>query len=333
MTNEFDQGDYVLVPKSKAKISRARKGLIGFMVVGAIAAISGAGTFASFSAETANEATFSSGRLLMANRVDGANECLSSDTSIDTNQEECAALFSDLSISDTPSDAVVEIENESDSAQQLQLYLDPAAATACEASNAAYPEGSACSTAQLVIRKADPITLLPIAGGNCVFPAASALCNSTSTLSDANFDTLGTAASLTNFVGAFGASYDTATNIGVPIPFDDDGDNDESTGTDTRDDATDADDEVAYVFEWRLPNHARCGYLDGDDGTGADSLVNDGVAGDSFIGDPAGLVPAGPGYIYNQTTKYADDGVGCNNPLMNSTLSLALRWRFEQTIA
>jgi predicted ribosomally synthesized peptide with SipW-like signal peptide len=45
-------GDYVPASPGRKKVSRARKSLIGLLLVGAIGAIAGGGTFASFTAST-----------------------------------------------------------------------------------------------------------------------------------------------------------------------------------------------------------------------------------------------------------------------------------------
>lgn len=99
--NQHD-GDYVLVHKSKAKISRARKAVMGLMVVGAIAALGGAGTFASFSASTTNDGVFRTGRLELSNSVNSGSACFSTevdgngnvnDANLDSNETPCDALF------------------------------------------------------------------------------------------------------------------------------------------------------------------------------------------------------------------------------------------------
>ena len=101
-----DHGDYVLVHKSKAKISRARKAVIGIMAIGAIAAIAGGGTFASFSASTTNDGVFRTGRVELSNSVNSGTACFSTevdgnstvnDANLDSNETDCDALFtSDL---------------------------------------------------------------------------------------------------------------------------------------------------------------------------------------------------------------------------------------------
>jgi hypothetical protein len=53
LEDQTNIGDYVAA-KPKRKLSRGRKALIGFMALGAFAATSGAGTFASFTASTDN---------------------------------------------------------------------------------------------------------------------------------------------------------------------------------------------------------------------------------------------------------------------------------------
>lgn len=99
--HDQDHGDYVLVHKSKAKISRARKAVIGIMAIGAIAAIAGGGTFASFSASTTNDGVFRTGRVELSNTVNSGDACFSTqtapagvnDANLDENETNCSALF------------------------------------------------------------------------------------------------------------------------------------------------------------------------------------------------------------------------------------------------
>lgn len=96
--------EYVLVPKRKMKITRARKLVIGFMSLGAVAAVAGAGTFASFTASTDNSSAFTTGTLKLSNKVASGNTCFSSnvdnsnspaaDANLDDNTTQCDALLS-----------------------------------------------------------------------------------------------------------------------------------------------------------------------------------------------------------------------------------------------
>lgn len=76
LNDQTEMGDYV-APKPRRRISRGRKALIGFMALGAFAATSGAGTFASFTAstdnggaeDTAGQNPFQTGRFELLNTV------------------------------------------------------------------------------------------------------------------------------------------------------------------------------------------------------------------------------------------------------------------------
>ncbi|MCU1377235.1 MAG: putative phage protein [Acidimicrobiales bacterium] len=132
---EQNPEDYVLVHKSKAKISRARKMVIGVMAIGAVAALANSGTFASFSASTTNDATFKTGTLILSNGVNAGTACFSSkasngganDLDLDANDTSCDALFgANLVPGATPYTAIVTVRNEGTSAGDLKVYA-PAA--------------------------------------------------------------------------------------------------------------------------------------------------------------------------------------------------------------
>jgi len=82
------------------KLSRKRKVLLSLGVVAAIGALAGAGTFATFTAQTTNHNnTFADGTLVLSNSVNGATACLSTgggNTDINDNGS-CDVAF-DLSV-------------------------------------------------------------------------------------------------------------------------------------------------------------------------------------------------------------------------------------------
>lgn len=125
MNTEHNPEDYVLVHKTKAKLSRARKMVIGVMAVGAVSALAGAGTFASFSASTTNDGVFRTGRLVLSNSVDNGNVCFSSgtaannvatgDATLDENDTNCSTLFSNDLRPGQAATANVAVSNDSNS--------------------------------------------------------------------------------------------------------------------------------------------------------------------------------------------------------------------------
>ena len=181
MNPEAPQGDYVLVPAKKAKISRARKGIIGMMVMGAVVALGGAGSFASFTAETTNDATFSTARLVLSSST-GSGTCFSAgqpgDTATqnaantDTNRNTgCDALFPNFVEPGNTSTAGLELSNENSTiAGALAVYTDGGCVDAIlEGPNAG--SDTLCDDIQFKIQRADA-TYTPQGAGDasCVYP-------------------------------------------------------------------------------------------------------------------------------------------------------------------
>jgi predicted ribosomally synthesized peptide with SipW-like signal peptide len=143
MSTETPNEDYVLVHKSKVRISRARKFVMGTMAIGAVAAITGAGTFASFSASTDNDATFNSGTLVLSNKVDSGQTCFSArsavegspgvtdDASLNVNDTDCDNLISTaLTPGGTPVTAHVTLRNEGNTNGTLKAFASEVCADA-----------------------------------------------------------------------------------------------------------------------------------------------------------------------------------------------------------
>jgi hypothetical protein len=175
-------GDYVLVHKSKAKISRARKFIIGTMMVGAVAAITGAGTFASFSASTSNDATFSTTRLALSNSVNGNTACTSpaakatgpgstgtQNTDVDTNDEECDTLFPDDLTPGDPQTATVDVSNTSN--DPADLYLFATAACKVDLADPAFDAGSYSFTDPGNLCDRVQLSIQDTTDGACVYGA------------------------------------------------------------------------------------------------------------------------------------------------------------------
>jgi predicted ribosomally synthesized peptide with SipW-like signal peptide len=134
--------EYVLVPKKTVRVSRARKFVIGAMALGAVAAVAGAGTFASFSASTTNSASFSTAKLVLTNKKEGASTtCFSGSTddqgttnqaaNLDTNANgSCTALFNNVQLKPGVTQVVgVEISNQSTGSLNSLLQLWPSTCT------------------------------------------------------------------------------------------------------------------------------------------------------------------------------------------------------------
>ena len=185
MDTETTQGDYVLVPARKAKISRARKGIIGTMVLGAVIAITGSGTFASFSATTANQADFRTGRIDLSNEVDTGQACFASGTGADNvadddaNTDEnandtCDALFDDNLRPGVAATAELTLTNDSTSDYngELTVFADTITFTNCVSALNEGAEiggtGNLCDGVEVIIQETD----LNFANPVCVWPAA-----------------------------------------------------------------------------------------------------------------------------------------------------------------
>jgi hypothetical protein len=105
------------------------------MMVGAVAAITGAGTFASFSASTTNDAAFSTARLALKNGttcitpagVDVGDGLGTASPDVNTNDEGCGALtFVGSTLPGSTATATVTIENAGDTDAALNVFADGA---------------------------------------------------------------------------------------------------------------------------------------------------------------------------------------------------------------
>jgi predicted ribosomally synthesized peptide with SipW-like signal peptide len=131
MSTETPNEDYVLVHKSKVRISRARKFVMGTMAIGAVAAITGAGTFASFSASTDNDATFQTATVILTNKTSTGNVCWSSnddnttpalDTNLDANGTTCDSLLTANLVPGTAYTTYLKLSNEGNATGDLKLF-------------------------------------------------------------------------------------------------------------------------------------------------------------------------------------------------------------------
>jgi hypothetical protein len=186
MTTTLDpqSEDYVLVPKRRAKLTRARKFTVIAMVVGAAVSVAGAGTFASFSASTTNDATFSTDTLIMSNN-DGTNTCFSAgdgagagqgtiDNSGVTNDGSCAVLFTaSENQTGTTYTKTITITNKGTSAHDIYLWRTGTCAST-DRVNAllASGNGDICANLRMTIERttANGQTLA------CLFPTNAGAC-------------------------------------------------------------------------------------------------------------------------------------------------------------
>lgn len=172
--DEHNSGDYVLVHKNKAKISRARKFIIGTMMVGAVAAIAGAGTFASFSASTTNEASFTTARMAITNNTNcvtpaGVAGTGVASADVDTNNKVCDALFPDPLTPGVLATKDVEIQNVGDVSGALKLYA--LANCGVTVNNASYDMGTATNLCDRV-----QVSFHNDTTNQCLYPVAVGAC-------------------------------------------------------------------------------------------------------------------------------------------------------------
>ncbi|MCU1484450.1 MAG: hypothetical protein JWN67_1196 [Actinomycetia bacterium] len=172
--NPEQNEDYVLVHKTKAKISRARKLVIGTMLVGAVAAIAGAGTFASFSASTTNNATFTTARMAISNNTTCVTPAGVAGTgvaspNVDANNATCAPLFPTPLKPGVLATKDVEIQNVGDVDGALKLYA--LANCAVTVNNSGFDMGTAqdlCDRVQVSFHNDTT--------NNCIYPVAVGAC-------------------------------------------------------------------------------------------------------------------------------------------------------------
>jgi hypothetical protein len=131
--SETEATQYLVVEPSR----RARKLSAGaWLAVAAIAAGGlGVGTYASFTASTTNDSNFSTGALILSNRVAAGTTCFSSDGGLDTNANAGCDKAFDLSVK-KPGDSgtqTLDLKNEGTiPGSKLRVY-----AASCSAANAA----------------------------------------------------------------------------------------------------------------------------------------------------------------------------------------------------
>jgi hypothetical protein len=169
-------------------VSKVKRLLVGVLVVGALTALIGAGTFATFDATTSNSSTFQSGTIILSNTVTPVTgtACLSTaaNSAISAgNTASCDALFASTlqKPGQTATGHLTLVNVGSLNASTLSLY----AASACSNSHAPdangdYGVGDLCSQLQLTVQEKTDNTFTTnaacvygtAAGAACTFDAA-----------------------------------------------------------------------------------------------------------------------------------------------------------------
>lgn len=191
-------GDYTAATTARRRISGLRKAMIVTMAAGATVALTGAGTFASFSASTTNDAAFSTDRMVLGNDTDDAEQCLSTqasiggsdDVNLDINDTDCDAIFGASLKPGVEYTEVIAIQNGGDYDGVLKLFgTAPCANSAAGAGTAGSyaaspPTGQGlCDRVDMYIQEVTTAAGdTPLAGSGCEFPFAAdgpALCDTT----------------------------------------------------------------------------------------------------------------------------------------------------------
>jgi predicted ribosomally synthesized peptide with SipW-like signal peptide len=138
------------------KLSLRRKVLLSLGVVAGIGALAGAGTFATFTAQTTNpDNTFKNGTLVLSNEVDGGTACLSTGGgTTDTNAFNCDTAF-DVTLAvpgDTDSADITLVNEGSVPASDLGVFSS-ACANANVATETYHGTGNPCSKIQITIQQ------------------------------------------------------------------------------------------------------------------------------------------------------------------------------------
>ena len=162
------------------KVGKTKRLLVGVLIIGALSALIGAGTFATFDATTTNSATFTSGTIVLSNTVNAGAACLSSGGAPiqggagTNNTNGCDPLFgaSNNKPGDTATANVTLAHTGNINASKLQLY----AAGACVSSaapdiNGNRGTGALCPQLQLTVKETlgDFATLT---GAGCIYGGA-----------------------------------------------------------------------------------------------------------------------------------------------------------------
>ena len=215
----------------ESRTRRVKPILVGMLILGAITAAVSGGTFATFNASTSNDATITSGTLLLGNTVNAGTECMSTDaggappsaTITAANTNACTALFN-TTLNPTQSGvANLTLKNEGN----LNAATSSLVATACvSVINPITVNGTAfsgdtvnaplCSILQLVVAEVTVSGGNTLTGAGCVYGLAGGLVPVTNCQYDVTKTVSGAAG--TTALGAFTAGTSRFFVVGVNFP-------------------------------------------------------------------------------------------------------------------
>jgi hypothetical protein len=159
------------------KLSFRRKVLLSLGVVAAIGAFAGAGTFATFTAQTTNGSSFASGTLVLSNKVGSGSACLSTGgLTTDSNVNgSCDAAFN-LSVK-APGDSgganLTLVNKGSLPASALKVFSSGGCTDADAAGENYHGTGSICGVIQVTIQKYTSNTFATPAASGCLYGGSS----------------------------------------------------------------------------------------------------------------------------------------------------------------
>ena len=215
----------------ESRTRRVKPILVGMLILGAITAAVSGGTFATFNASTSNDATITSGTLLLGNTVNAGTECMSTNaggappsaTITAANTNACTALFN-TTLNPTQSGvANLTLKNEGN----LNAATSSLVATACvSTTNPITVNGTAfsgdtvnapiCSILQLVVAEVTVSGGNTLTGAGCVYGLAGGLVPVTNCQYDVTKTVSGAAG--TTALGAFTAGTSRFFVVGVKFP-------------------------------------------------------------------------------------------------------------------
>jgi predicted ribosomally synthesized peptide with SipW-like signal peptide len=143
-------------------VAKTKRLLVGILIIGALAALIGAGTFATFDATTTNSATFTSGTIVLSNTVNAGSACLSTAGAPiqggagTNNANGCDALFPAATNKpgDTATANITLAHTGNINASKLQLFAAGAcASSAAPDANGNRGSGALCPQLQLIVKE------------------------------------------------------------------------------------------------------------------------------------------------------------------------------------
>ena len=220
---------YIIVQQVAAPEKRRfpRWAVAGFAAL--LLAGAGAGTFASFSASTTNDASFSTGTLVLTNKVNSGNTCYSSGTTAtnnvntDVNANDCEQFWA-LTVRKPGDGATADLDLRNDGT--IDGTLSAYSSATCTATNDAgtyHGTGDLCSAVQIRVQEfadATARTNADATGGNCRYGAnmgAGNLCSFDASHTLSTFGALTVGSPLT--LGSFTNQTTRYFQISVQLPL------------------------------------------------------------------------------------------------------------------